>query len=300
MADLEGLTPDFQARLNAMIGASNGKITITSGYRSYDKQKAMFEQAVKDHGSEAAAQRYVAKPGESNHNKGIAADLGGDIELAHKLAPQFGLHFPMDWEPWHVQPLGAVSSKDAYTTPPDGADTKTANPMGRIMNEVSTLLNGGNQQGQSDSSDLQQLDAAIASSSSGDVPTGTPSTAAAAGAAGGLDAFMAAIGGQESGGNYSSTNSSSGAHGKFQIMPGNWGPWAKEAGLGAGAPQTPDNQEKVARYKMQQYYDQFQDWGKVAKAWYSGPGNVNKNVGGGSGYPDSDSYAKQVVARMGS
>lgn len=86
-----------------------------------------------------------------------------------------------------------------------------------------------------------------------------------------VDQFMTAISGQESGGNYNSTNPDSGASGRFQILPANWPAWAAEAGLGGHAPMTPENQDKVARFKMQQYYDQFGSWEAVAVAWYAGP-----------------------------
>ena len=86
----------------------------------------------------------------------------------------------------------------------------------------------------------------------------------------GLDAFMAAISGQESGGDYDVTNADSGAHGRFQIMPENWPSWAAEAGLGADAPKTAANQDKVAAFKMQQYYNQTGNWADVASIWYSG------------------------------
>lgn len=88
----------------------------------------------------------------------------------------------------------------------------------------------------------------------------------------GLDHFMAVISGQESGGSYTVANSRTGAHGKYQIMPANWAPWSREAGLPPGAPKTAANQERVARFKMQQYYNQFGSWEAVAVAWYGGPG----------------------------
>lgn len=105
---------------------------------------------------------------------------------------------------------------------------------------------------------------------------------------GGVDQFMEVIAGTESGGNYDAVNTGTranpgkgtGAHGKFQIMPGNWGPWAAEAGLGANAPKTPENQDKVARFKMQQYYDQFGSWDAVAVAWFAGPARAEKYVKG--------------------
>lgn len=120
---------------------------------------------------------------------------------------------------------------------------------------------------------------------------------------GGIDAFMSAIMGQESGGNYGAVNADSGASGAFQIMPENWPAWAEAAGLGADAPMTPENQDYVARHKMQEYYNQFGNWRDVAIAWYAGPEAVgwseeakNRNQ---DGYPSVNEYADSVMARMG-
>jgi hypothetical protein len=66
------------------------------------------------------------------------------------------------------------------------------------------------------------------------------------------------------------------AYGKYQIMGNNWPSWAQEAGLSRDAEMTPANQDKVYKYKIQQYYNQFGgDWGKVAIAWHAGPGRAN-------------------------
>ncbi|MGE3705129.1 MAG: transglycosylase SLT domain-containing protein [Vicinamibacterales bacterium] len=118
-----------------------------------------------------------------------------------------------------------------------------------------------------------------------------------------LDSFMAALAGQESGGSYSAENPHSGAYGKWQIMPSNWPAWSREAGLPAGAPQTPENQEKVVRYKLQQYYDKYGNWEDVAAVWYSGqPLGANADApqtyGGGS-YPSIREYVNSVIARAG-
>jgi hypothetical protein len=121
-----GLNPGFSASLQALIAASGGRIYITSGYRSPQRQAELFSAAVRKYGSEAAARKWVAPPGRSNHGRGIAADLGfadaGARNWAHANAGRFGLRFPMSWEPWHIEPIGgrASSSRDAYTTPPDG------------------------------------------------------------------------------------------------------------------------------------------------------------------------------------
>lgn len=122
MADAGGWDPAFKQAIDAMIAASGGKLYIVSGYRSVAEQQALWDEAVAKYGSEEAARTWVAPPGSSNHNRGMAVDLGGDIALAHELAPRFGLVFPMSWEPWHIEPVYARgdSPPEAYTTPPPG------------------------------------------------------------------------------------------------------------------------------------------------------------------------------------
>lgn len=131
MANTANLDPDFWKNVQALIAASNGRIGINSAYRSDQEQAALFAAAVKKYGSEEAARKWVAPPGHSNHGKGIAVDLSGDLALAHKLAPQFGLSFPMSWEAWHIEPAGARSkaSAQAYTTSPPSGQATNADPM---------------------------------------------------------------------------------------------------------------------------------------------------------------------------
>lgn len=130
-----------------------------------------------------------------------------------------------------------------------------------------------------------------------------------------LDAFADSLARKESGGNYNAVNRHSGANGKYQIMPKNWPSWSRQAGLSEDAPQTPENQEVVARYHMCKYYERYRDWWLVAVAWYSGPGGVAKmqNLRGsgdlssarkritykGQGsYSGIASYADKVVKRF--
>ena len=79
-------------------------------------------------------------------------------------------------------------------------------------------------------------------------------TAVAAKAPPGLSRFMDAIGQVESGGSYTAKNPTSGAYGKYQIMPSNWPAWAKQYLGSSTAKQTPANQEKVAAGKMTSLY----------------------------------------------
>lgn len=141
------------------------------------------------------------------------------------------------------------------------------------------------------------------------LPGGTNNTGNPAVVQGGssFEKFVNAITGQESGGNYNARNRSSGAMGRYQIMPGNIQGsnrgWDFEA-LGRdispsqfmGSPQL---QDAIARYKLQQY---FNKWGPrgAAVAWYAGPGMVgragNKSQGA---YPTINNYANAILRRMG-
>lgn len=118
------------------------------------------------------------------------------------------------------------------------------------------------------------------------------------------EAFINAIGGQESGGNYNAVNGRTGASGKYQIMPENWSAWAQEAGLSADAPMTPENQEIVARHKLGEYYDKYGARG-AAMAWYAGEGSLNyseealNRKQGKGDEPSINEYADQVLSRMG-
>ena len=121
----------------------------------------------------------------------------------------------------------------------------------------------------------------------------------------GKEAFINAIAGQESGGSYNAENGDTGAYGKYQILPSNWPEWAEEAGIGADAPRTPENQEIVARFKLGQYYDKYGARG-AAIAWYGGEGALNyseealnRKQGDNGEYPSINEYADEVLGRMG-
>ena len=86
----------------------------------------------------------------------------------------------------------------------------------------------------------------------------------------GLARFMNAIAKVESGGRYTAQNTSSGAYGKYQIMPSNWPAWARQYLGNAHAPQTPANQERVAAGKFRGLYAWLGSWRRVAYWWLTG------------------------------
>ena len=126
-------------------------------------------------------------------------------------------------------------------------------------------------------------------------PTSNASTSAASAPT--LDSFLHAISKQESGGRYDARNAS-GAYGKYQIMPANWPAWAAKYIGSANAPQTPDNQEKVARGKMTDLYNWLGSWSAVAYWWNNGgtkaqatnPANWNTRATG---------YVNNVMGTLG-
>lgn len=117
-----GMQVDFQKRLATMIASMpkelQGSVTINSGFRDIARQQELWLQALRKYGSPEAARRWVAPPGRSNHNKGLAADLAYNSDTArqwiHQNAGNYGLSFPLKNENWHVEDASA-RAKDAAT-----------------------------------------------------------------------------------------------------------------------------------------------------------------------------------------
>lgn len=101
----KGLDKDFDSRLQALIRDSGGKVSIGSGYRSYDEQARLYAR----YKAGVKGQAPAAPPGKSNHNHGLAADLKyadkATKAWVHANAAKYGLYFPMSYEPWHIEPL---------------------------------------------------------------------------------------------------------------------------------------------------------------------------------------------------
>lgn len=139
-----GINPTFQNDLAGLL--ANAKqhgynVSLNSGYRDPARQAQILEQSLgMRHGSEAVSQwrnyvqqaggdvvragemarpwlhsigetAWVAPPGASNHQKGLAADLGfnspGAEKYVHSIAPQYGTAFRLGNEGWHLEPTNA-------------------------------------------------------------------------------------------------------------------------------------------------------------------------------------------------
>lgn len=150
-----GLDDRFRQRLWAMLQAAEadlgpGSLRITSAYRSPELQAQLYESAIKKYGSPEAARKWVAPPGRSRHNSGLAVDFAGatggllrdansrEAKWLKENADRFGLAIPMDWEPWQVEAAwarGGEAPSGEFSAPsggnalrsPEGAPTAPDN-----------------------------------------------------------------------------------------------------------------------------------------------------------------------------
>lgn len=99
-------------------------LVISSAYRSYDYQVALFDRNVKESGLREA-ERFSARAGHSQHQLGLAIDFNSITEafaetkagqwvFAHAAEYGFSLSYPQGqeaetgyvWEPWHYRYIG--------------------------------------------------------------------------------------------------------------------------------------------------------------------------------------------------
>lgn len=127
-----GADPEALAAVNEMIAAAAEEglnLFIISGYRSYDKQASIYHNYVARDG-QAAADRYSARPGHSEHQTGLAFDLNS-IEQSFAETPEgiwlakncsrfgFIIRYTKEnepitgymYEPWHVRYLGVETAQ---------------------------------------------------------------------------------------------------------------------------------------------------------------------------------------------
>jgi len=122
----------------AAMEEENYSLFARSGYRSYDTQDALYSAYVANYGQEAA-DKFSAKPGQSEHQTGLAMDIttetmnyvlditfGETIEgkWVQENAHRFGfiVRYPLgkeditgyQYEPWHIRYVGKDLAKEIY------------------------------------------------------------------------------------------------------------------------------------------------------------------------------------------
>lgn len=114
-----------------------------------------------------------------------------------------------------------------------------------------------------------------------------------------LESFLGGIRTAESGspqGVYTARNASSGAYGAYQIMPAYWESWAAQAGIPGASMSDPAAQDRVARFKLTEYYNRFGSWDLAAVAWRAGPVIAQNILEGGWGAANSEHVSDEDLA----
>lgn len=115
---------------------SEGRIVLVSGYRSHEEQVRIWDDTLRTEG-EAFTRTYVAKPGHSEHESGLAVDLAENRDEIDFICPEFpkegicgtflqrasGYGFVLRYpagkksitgigeEPWHFRYVGVCHSR---------------------------------------------------------------------------------------------------------------------------------------------------------------------------------------------
>ena len=145
-ADVPGqlsMRPDAAAALEEMFAACKAETGVTlkavSGFRSYEKQSTLYSNKLQSvGGKQARADEYVARAGASEHQLGMAMDVGqsGKVNLTagfgstqggkwireHCWEYGFILRYDESWEdvtgykyePWHVRYVGKENAAKIY------------------------------------------------------------------------------------------------------------------------------------------------------------------------------------------
>ncbi|HYF83630.1 MAG TPA: D-alanyl-D-alanine carboxypeptidase family protein [Clostridia bacterium] len=132
------MTPEAAEALEALFARAkqeNIKLTAISGYRSYERQSSIFASNINKYGSATAANQFSARPGQSEHQTGLAMDVSSpsvNFTLTQSYAqtregkwlkdnaPKYGFivrytkgkeHITgYQSEPWHIRYVGKNAS----------------------------------------------------------------------------------------------------------------------------------------------------------------------------------------------
>lgn len=137
-----GESKEARAAFREMAAAAvfdNIRLVAFSTYRSFERQQELYARYVKNDGQEAA-DRYSARPGYSEHQTGLAFDIGEENAEHHFARESFGetpagkwvaehahnygfiLRYPQGkekitgymYEPWHFRYIGKEQAQKVY------------------------------------------------------------------------------------------------------------------------------------------------------------------------------------------
>jgi hypothetical protein len=103
------LAEPLKSRIAALLARTGDAVWIVSGFRSNQEQIALrrahcgttFYDIYQRPSSQCSPPTAI--PGRSQHEKGLAVDLGGNLALAAKEGTALGLDRPVKGEAWHFQ-----------------------------------------------------------------------------------------------------------------------------------------------------------------------------------------------------
>ena len=103
--------PELMDALNRWLKAGYDKnmlmnVNVVAGYRSYETQKELYDNAVATHGADYAAQ-YISLPGASEHHTGYATDLG-IVNFAEGTSEDFTGEGKQAWLAEHAWEYGLI------------------------------------------------------------------------------------------------------------------------------------------------------------------------------------------------
>lgn len=139
-----GESPEARAAFNEMAAAAlldDIRLVAFSTYRSFERQQEIYARYVGNDGQEAA-DRYSARPGYSEHQTGLAFDIGEENAEQHFARESFGetaagkwvaehahtygfiLRYPKGkekitgymYEPWHFRYIGKEKAQAVYVS----------------------------------------------------------------------------------------------------------------------------------------------------------------------------------------
>ena len=105
----QSMREDAAAALEELFQAAQSegvKLSSVSGYRSYSKQSLIYSRKVGRTGSEAEADKLVARPGASEHQLGLAMDLA--TRNSSTLSEKFGSTPEGQWVYANCQRFGFI------------------------------------------------------------------------------------------------------------------------------------------------------------------------------------------------
>lgn len=106
---LTGLDPELLAAVReaaaAALDAGIDEVVVTGGWRSERYQEHLWEEALREHGGEEEARRWVASAEESAHVSGDAVDIGytNAADWFSRFGYEYGLCRTYANELWHYE-----------------------------------------------------------------------------------------------------------------------------------------------------------------------------------------------------